>query len=135
MLTSLVEPRRAAIAFAVSAFLVLSPFGSVTNASTTVPTTLQGGAPGLLVANDQYWTPEALEDLLAPVALYPDDFIGYLLVSATNPQEVLDAGDWRPKNGNLDPTTLDAAAKRAGFTPPVRMLIQNPIVLDMMCSE
>src|SRR5688572_13068266 len=40
------------------------------------------------------WTPEALEELLAPVALYPDVVLGHVLIASTNPQEVLDAGNW-----------------------------------------
>ena len=139
MLTSHTRLRRTALAVAVGASLVLVGIGSTTaSTSTTDPAALQARAapvPGLLEANDQIWTPEALEDLLAPVALYPDEFIGPVLVASTNPQELLDAGNWRLKNQSLEGTALDAAAKRAGFTPPVRMLIQNPIVLDMMSSE
>jgi hypothetical protein len=44
------------------------------------------------------WTPEALEELLAPVALYPDVVLGHVLTAATNPQEVLDAGNWLIEN-------------------------------------
>jgi hypothetical protein len=39
------------------------------------------------------------------------------------------------KNDALESAELDAAAKQAGFTPPVRVLLQNPVVLDMMSSE
>jgi hypothetical protein len=81
------------------------------------------------------WSPEALEELLAPVALYPDVVLGQVLVSATNPQEVLDAGNWILQNQNLKEKSLDEAAKNAGFTAPVRGLIQSPEVIDMMCSE
>ncbi|WP_161493392.1 DUF3300 domain-containing protein, partial [Zoogloea sp. LCSB751] len=35
------------------------------------------------------YTPEALETLLAPIALYPDAVLAQVLASATNPQEVL----------------------------------------------
>jgi hypothetical protein len=138
MLTPLTKLRRTAFVFVAGASLVLPSFGIATTSASTAPTARQtGGAsvPGLLVANDQTWAPEALEDLLAPIALYPDEVIGHILVATTNPQEVLDAGNWRTKNQNLDTTALDAAAKRAGFTAPARMLIQNPRVLDMMCSE
>jgi hypothetical protein len=144
MFTSLAKLRRTTLAFTVGASLMLSGWESVTksgatywtaNASTASQRTSAASVPGLLEVNDQTWTPEAFEDLLAPVALYPDEFIGHVLVAATNPQEVLDAGNWRPKNENLDAKALDASAKRAGFTPPIRMLLQNPIVLDMMCSE
>src|SRR4051812_29965843 len=130
---------RTAIALILSPTLLFLGFGvRPANGSTTAASARQSSAasvPGLLVANDETWSPEGLEDLLAPVALYPDEIIGHVLVAATNPQEVLDAGDWRTKHLNLSGTALDAAAKTAGFTPPARLLIQNSIVLDMMCSE
>jgi hypothetical protein len=139
MLTSHAGLRRTALAAAVGASLVLVGIGSTAaSTSTTDPAARQARAapvPGLLEPTDQSWAPEALEDLLAPVALYPDDFIGHVLVATTNPQEVLDAGSWRLKNQNLTPQALDAAAARAGFTAPTRVILQNPIVLDMLCTE
>jgi hypothetical protein len=139
MLTSLAKLTRSSLASAVCASLVLAGGVSATaSASTNTSAVEQAGAasvPGLLEPSDQRWSPEALEDILAPVALYPDEFIGHVLVASTNPQEVLDAGNWRSTNANLAGTALDAAAKKAGFTPPVRVLLQNPVVLDTMCSE
>lgn len=88
-----------------------------------------------LAATDATWTPEALEELLAPVALYPDVVLGQVLVASTNPQEVLDAGNWVLQNQSLQGDALDEAAKKVGFTPPIRGLLQFTEVVDMMCSE
>jgi hypothetical protein len=81
------------------------------------------------------WTPEALEELLAPVALYPDPVLSQLLIASTNPQEVLDAGNWLLQNSSLKGSALDDAAATVGFTPPIRALVQFPEVVDMMCLE
>jgi hypothetical protein len=81
------------------------------------------------------WSPEAMEELLAPVALYPDIVLGQVLVSSTNPQEVLDAGNWLLQNQALQGNALDEAAKQVGFTPPIRGLLQSPEVVDMMASQ
>ena len=81
------------------------------------------------------WSPEAMEELLAPVALYPDVVLGQVLVSSTNPQEVLDAGNWLLQNQALQGNALDEAAKQVGFTPPIRGLLQSPEVVDMMASQ
>jgi hypothetical protein len=89
----------------------------------------------LLAPTDKTWTPEAMEELLAPVALYPDIVLGQLLVASANPQEVLDAGNWVLQNQSLNGEPLDEAAKTAGFTPPIRGLMQSPEVVDMMCTE
>ena len=92
-------------------------------------------APQPLQASTATWTPEAMEELLAPVALYPDVVLGQVLVASTNPQEVLDAGNWLLQNASLEGNALDEAAKQVGFTPPVRGLMQSPEVIDMMCIE
>lgn len=88
-----------------------------------------------LVADATTWSPEALEDLLAPVALYPDPVLAQLLVAVTNPQEVLDAGNWLIANPDLSGKALDEAATKAGFTMPTRALIQFPEVVDKLCMD
>ena len=92
-----------------------------------------GQPPAPLQATTATWTPEALEELLAPVALYPDPVLMQVLTAATNPQEVLDAGNWLIANPSLNDDALDEAAQQVGFTPPVRGLIQSPQVIDQMC--
>ncbi len=81
------------------------------------------------------WSPEALEELLAPIALYPDPILSQVLIASTNPQEVLDAGNWVLENQNLSGKALNDAATKVGFTPPVRALVNFPDTLDMMCRE
>ena len=81
------------------------------------------------------WTPEALEELLAPIALYPDPVLSQVLIASTNPQEVLDAGNWLIANEGLKGKALDDAAAQVGFTPPIRALVQFPETVDMMCME
>jgi hypothetical protein len=96
-------------------------------------TQAQGQPPAPLQATTATWAPEALEELLAPIALYPDPVLMQVLTAATNPQEVLDAGNWLIANPSLDGDALDEAAQQVGFTPPVRGLIQSPQVIDQMC--
>ena len=81
------------------------------------------------------WSPEALEELLAPIALYPDPVLSQVLIASTNPQEVLDAGNWLIANEALEGKALDDAAAKIGFTPPIRALVQFPQTVDMMCME
>jgi predicted small lipoprotein YifL len=81
------------------------------------------------------WTAEAMEELLAPVALYPDPILMQVLAAAGNPQEVLDAGNWLLQNQGLKGNDLEQAASKIGFTPPTRAILQFPATLDMMCQE
>ncbi len=114
-----------------------APSAATVETTAPPPAATQPAAPvsQILTANDMTWTPEAMEDLLAPVALYPDVVLGQVLVASTNPQEVLDAGNWLLQNQNLQGNDLDEAAKKVGFTPPIRGLLQSPEVVDMMCSQ
>jgi hypothetical protein len=103
----------------------------------TAPAAAPAAAPAPVAAADvtQTWTPEALEDLLAPIALYPDPVLSQVLIASTNPQEVLDAGNWLIANEGLEGPKLDEAAAAIGFTPPVRALVQFPQTVDLMCME
>ncbi len=91
--------------------------------------------PQTLERTESTWTPEALEELLAPIALYPDVILGQLFVASTNPQEVLDAGNWLLENEGLKGDALDKAAEKVGFTPPIRGLLPFPQIIEMMCGE
>jgi hypothetical protein len=97
------------------------------------PAPVSNDAPEPLEASGQQWSPEAMEELLAPVALYPDAVLYQVLIASTNPQEVLDAGNWLIANPDLAGKALDEAAETAGFTPPTRALVQFPQVVDNMC--
>jgi Protein of unknown function (DUF3300) len=105
-----------------------SPPAAPVAAAPAVATNVQPATPAS-------WSPEALEDLLAPIALYPDPVLSQVLIASTNPQEVLDAGNWLVANESLKGTALDDAAAKLGFTPPVLALLRFPQTVDMMCME
>ena len=76
-----------------------------------------------------------LDELLAPIALYPDQLLVQILTAAANPQEVLDGGNWLYANPNIKGDALDKAAKAAGFSPSMQVLLHFPDVVDMMCRK
>jgi len=90
--------------------------------------------PGPVVTQAS-WAPDALEELVAPIALYPDPLLGQILAASVNPQEVLDGGNWLVQNQNLKGDELTAAAQKAGLGPAMQALIQFPTVVDMMCQQ
>jgi hypothetical protein len=77
----------------------------------------------------------SLDDLVAPIALYPDQLLGQLLVAAVNSQEVLDLGNWLIENQSLKSDAAPAAAKVAGFSPSAQYLAAFPQVVDQMCQQ
>src|SRR5271170_4306163 len=82
-------------------------------------------------------TADGLDELLAPVALYPDPVLAVLLQASVDPQEVMDGGNWLAldQNQNLKEAALDQASSKAGFTPVMQALLHYPTVIDLMCQE
>jgi hypothetical protein len=85
--------------------------------------------------NSSAMTPDQLDKLMAPIALYPDALLMQVLAASVNSQEVLDGGNWLLQNKSLEGDQLDGAAKAAGFGPAMVALFHFPQVVDMMCSE
>ncbi|RPH44256.1 MAG: DUF3300 domain-containing protein [Burkholderiales bacterium] len=88
---------------------------------------------GDLRAQTRYTQPE-LEQLLAPIALYPDSVLAQVLMASAYPAEIGLAADWLRRN----PTFKDKgdAAVRAvdnqPWDPSVRSLVAFPQVLDLL---
>src|SRR5262249_33673264 len=97
--------------------------GTESQSGTTEPASVAPESPAEAVTQAS-WSPDTLEKLVAPIALYPDQLVGQILAASVNSQEVLDAGNWLLQNQNLKGDALDAAAQKAGFGPPTRVLVQ-----------
>jgi hypothetical protein len=77
----------------------------------------------------------SIDDLVAPIALYPDQLLAQVLTTAVNPQEVLDLGNWLLQNQNLQGDAMTNAAKQAGFSASAQYLALFPQVVDNMCQQ
>jgi len=108
--------------------------GTESQIGTTEPASTAPASPAEAVTQAS-WSPDTLEKLVAPIALYPDQLVGQILAASVNSQEVLDAGNWLLQNQNLKGDALETAAQQAGFGPATRALVQFPSVVDMMCQE
>ena len=76
-----------------------------------------------------------VDDLVAPIALYPDQLLAQVLAVSANPQEVLDLGNWLLQNQSLKGDAMTGAAKQAGFSPSAQYLALFPQVVDNMCQQ
>jgi hypothetical protein len=90
---------------------------------------------GLLLAQAAPPTPQQLDQLLAPVALYPDSLLAQITTASTNPQEILDVDNWLHQNQGLTGQALTDAAEQQGFDPAFMALVNFPQVLDMMAQN
>lgn len=80
-------------------------------------------------------TPQELDQLLAPIALYPDSLLAQITTASTNPQEILDVDNWLAHNKNLTGTALTDAAQQQGFDPAFIALVNFPTVVEMMAEH
>jgi hypothetical protein len=80
-------------------------------------------------------TPDQLNQLLAPIALYPDALLAQICAASGDPQQIIDADNWMKQNGNLQGQALTDAAQAQGFDPAFISLVNFPSVLDMMAAH
>lgn len=82
-------------------------------------------------------SPQQLDQLLAPIALYPDPLLAQILMAATYPLDVIAADRWvhEPSNVNLRGDTLAAALDQEPWDPSVKSLVPFPQILVMMDSR
>ena len=81
---------------------------------------------------DKLFKQEELDQLLAPIALYPDSLLAQILMASTYPLEVVQAGRWIKANQTLKGDALSAALEKENWDPSVKSLVNFPQVLDMM---
>jgi Protein of unknown function (DUF3300) len=75
---------------------------------------------------------EELEQLVAPIALYPDALLAQILMASTYPLEIVSAERWVKANPNLQGQALEDALQTQPWDPSVKSLTAFPQVLTMM---
>ena len=78
---------------------------------------------------------QELDQMLAPIALYPDSLLAQVLVAATYPLEVVQADRWVKQNKNLKGDQLNAALDKQNWDLSVKALVPFPQVLAMMSDK
>lgn len=73
-----------------------------------------------------------LEQLVAPIALYPDRLVAQVLAASTYPNQVADADHWRQSQGYASPDQIAAGADVQNWDPSVKALTAFPQVLAQM---
>jgi hypothetical protein len=75
---------------------------------------------------------EELDQMLAPIALYPDSLLSQILMASTYPLEVVQASRWSRANPGLTGQDAVRAVERMDWDPSVKSLTAFPQVLTMM---
>jgi Protein of unknown function (DUF3300) len=78
---------------------------------------------------------EELDQLAAPIALYPDALVSQILMASTYPLEVVQADRFATQNKNLKGDALTKALEQQSWDPSVKSLVNFPQVLTMMSEK
>lgn len=73
-----------------------------------------------------------IDQLVAPIALYPDALLAQVLMASTYPLEIVQAARWISANSRLKGKALEKAAKDQSWDPSVKSIALVPQVLQMM---
>ena len=77
-------------------------------------------------------TPEQLQQLVAPIALYPDSLVAQILAASTFPEQVVEADRWVQEHQGLQGEALAQAVDQLPWDPSVKALTAFPSVLGNM---
>lgn len=78
---------------------------------------------------------EQLQNLVAPIALYPDTLLSEILAASTYPIEVVEAQQWLQQHRNVTGQALMDAAKQQNWDPSVQALVAFPDVLARLNQD
>jgi len=78
---------------------------------------------------------EELDQMLAPIALYPDSLLTQVLMASTYPLEIVQADRWAKQNKDMKGDALAKALEAQSWDPSVKSLVNFPQVLTMMSEK
>jgi hypothetical protein len=126
--------------FLTLAACVQAPMTPVASPPPTPAPALAPASPALAssaisTSNGNTFSQEELNQLLAPVALYPDALLAQILMASTYPLEVAVAERWLKSNPNLKGKALEDALQQQSWDASVKSLTVVPQVLTMMSEK
>lgn len=77
-------------------------------------------------------TTQELQQLVAPIALYPDTLVAQILAASQFPSQIVEAARYLKDNPTLKDQALTQAVNQQPWDPSVKSLTQFPSVLDNM---
>lgn len=83
----------------------------------------------------QTLTPDQLDGLVAPIALYPDELVSQILVASTYPLELVQAFQWLQRNPGLTGPALTQAAQQQNWDPSIQALVVFPDLVKRLNQD
>ncbi|MCC2617566.1 DUF3300 domain-containing protein [Aestuariibacter halophilus] len=81
------------------------------------------------------YSQQRLDQLLAPIALYPDTLLTHVLVASTYPLDLIEARRWRRAHPHADEQAMASQAARRGWDPSIEALLAFPDLLDQLTDD
>src|SRR5215472_17943128 len=116
------------IASGLSYLLILAAFSFEARSQQSAPTSGYSGQGAPL-------SPDELQQLVAPIALYPDALVAQIVGGATFPDQIATANNFLELNKNLSGATLMQAVDAQPWDPSVKALTQFPSVLSNLSNN
>jgi hypothetical protein len=80
-------------------------------------------------------SPEQLDSLVAPIALYPDPLLSQTLVASTYPLEIIQLQQWLGRNQNLKDQALKDAVSKQPWDPSIQAMAGLPEVVKFLADD
>ena len=120
---SYIANKRLATCAVISAFLFVQVVSGQNSPEPAVPAPNE---PAKLLSGQQ------LDNLVAPIALYPDPLLGEVLAASTYPFEIAEAQQWVQDHPKWKPSKLMNEAKKQNWDPSIQGLVAFPQVLALL---
>lgn len=116
----------------IARFLILLLSAQVAFAQDYAPPPPGNPPPPPPDAGQQIFQQQELDQMLAPIALYPDALLSQILMAATYPLEVVEAARWSRANPGLSGEQAVNAVAQYNWDPSVKSLVAFPQIIQMM---
>src|SRR5271166_4316872 len=80
-------------------------------------------------------SPAQIDELVSPIALYPDALVAQILAASTYPDQVVAANSWLQAHAQLNAAELAKQVDGQSWDPSVKALTQFPSVLSNMATN
>ncbi len=120
------------VACAVVLAMAMSAGGLQAAQSQDAPPPMQGQAPMQGQPQAARLSPDQLQELVAPIALYPDALVAQILAASAYPTQIVEAERFLQQNPGLQGAALGAEVDKQDWDPSVKALTQFPSVLADM---
>src|SRR6202048_4150472 len=118
-----------------SAAVALMFFASIASYAQGIPRAPPGTvAPSAVDTKSDTYTQQQLDQMLAPIALYPDQLVSQILMASTFPLQIVQAARWldNPSNARVQGDALVTAQQPMNWDPSVKSVTAFPAIVTML---